>query len=166
MANSVTQTEKKEPNLESVMSWLTNVAEPAPVDPVLATQADEVVTKLMTVDPAQAEKVALNKQAIQNLGGELQREAARRSAMLRQPVHKLYEGVTQGAPVANALLDLKIKVEELHPGKYDFEPGWAHARWGGCRSLEPRSSATSVAMRQRVRNSTPLCDHCARAKSS
>lgn len=123
MSTSVTQT--KEPQLESVMSWLSNVSEPAPVDPVIDTQADDVVTKLMTVDPAQAEKVAVNKQAIQNLGSELQREAARRSAMLKQPVHKLYESATEGAPVANALLDLKMKVEELDPGQYDFESGWA-----------------------------------------
>lgn len=122
---SSTVTQSKESSLEPVMSWLTNVAEPAPLDPVIDTQADEVVSKLMTVDPAQAEKIAGNKQAIQNLGSDLQREAARRSAMLKQPVHKLYEGVTEGAPVANALVDLKMKVEELDPGQYDFEPGWA-----------------------------------------
>ncbi|HEU0200325.1 MAG TPA: toxic anion resistance protein [Burkholderiaceae bacterium] len=125
MSTNVVTTEKKGESLESVMSWLTNVAEPAPVDPVIDTQADEVVTKLMTTDPADAQKLSLNKQAIQNLGGELQKEAARRSAMLKQPVHKLYEGATEGAPVANALVDLKMKVEELDPGQYDFEPGWA-----------------------------------------
>jgi uncharacterized protein YaaN involved in tellurite resistance len=125
MNTNVVTTEKKAESLESVMSWLTNVAEPAPVDPVIDTQADEVVTKLMTTDPADAQKLSLNKQAIQNLGGELQKEAARRSAMLKQPVHKLYEGATEGAPVANALVDLKMKVEELDPGRYDFEPGWA-----------------------------------------
>lgn len=125
MSTSLTQPEKKDPNLESVMSWLTNVAEPTPLDPVIDNQADEVVTQLMTIDPAQADKIAVNKQVIQNLGSELQREAARRSAMLKQPVHKLYEGATEGAPVANALVDLKMKVEELDPGNYDFEPGWA-----------------------------------------
>ena len=124
MANSVTQTVAKDQALEPVMSWLTNATEPAPLDPVIDAQADEVVTKLLTVDPAQAEKVAVNKQAISNLGSELQREAARRSAMLRQPVHKLYEGATEGGEVANALVDLKMKVEELDPGQFDFEPGW------------------------------------------
>ena len=125
MNTVVTQTPKTEPNLESVMSWLSNVAEPTPLDPVIDTQADQVVGQLMTIDPSQADKIAVNKQVIQNLGAELQREAARRSAMLRQPVHKLYEGATEGAPVANALVDLKMKVEELDPGQYDFEPGWA-----------------------------------------
>lgn len=125
MNTVVTQTPKTEANLESVMSWLSNVAEPTPLDPVIDTQADEVVGRLMTIDPSQADKIAVNKQVIQNLGAELQREAARRSAMLKQPVHKLYEGATEGAPVANALVDLKMKVEELDPGQYDFEPGWA-----------------------------------------
>lgn len=125
MSTLVTPADKAAPNLESVMSWLSDVAEPAPADPVIDTQADQVVTQLMTIDPAQAEKVTMNKQIIQNLGGDLQREAARRSAMLKQPVHKLYEGATDGGSVANALVDLKVKVEELDPGQYDFEPGWA-----------------------------------------
>jgi uncharacterized protein YaaN involved in tellurite resistance len=125
MSTLVTPVDKAAPNLESVMSWLSDVAEPAPADPVIDTQADQVVTQLMTIDPAQAEKVTMNKQVIQNLGGDLQREAARRSAMLKQPVHKLYEGATEGGSVANALVDLKVKVEELDPGQYDFESGWA-----------------------------------------
>ena len=118
------QGEKKSEKLESVMSWLTTTTEPAPVDPVIDTQADEVVTRLMTADPADAQKQLDHKQAIENLGSELQKEAARRSAMLKQPVHKLYEGATEGGEVGNALLDLKIKVEELDPGKFDFEAGW------------------------------------------
>jgi len=125
MATGVTPTVTKDQALEPVMSWLANVTEPAPLDPVIDAQADEVVTRLLTVTPGEADKVAVNKQAIENLGGELQREAARRSAMLRQPVHKLYEGATEGGEVANALVELKMKVEELDPGQFDFEPGWA-----------------------------------------
>ena len=124
MATSGTQTVAKDQALEPVMSWLTNVTEPAPTDPVIDAQADEVVGKLLTVNPAEADKVTVNKQAIENLGGDLQREAARRSAMLKQPVHKLYEGATEGGEVANALVDLKVKVEELDPGQFDFQPGW------------------------------------------
>jgi len=124
MATSGTQTVAKDQALEPVMSWLTNVTEPAPTDPVIDAQADEVVGKLLTVNPAEADKVSINKQAIENLGGDLQREAARRSAMLKEPVHKLYEGATEGGEVANALVDLKVKVEELDPGQFDFQPGW------------------------------------------
>lgn len=134
MAETVTTnaatTATKDQALEPVMSWLANATEPAPLDPVIDAQADEVVTKLLTVDPAQVEKIAVNKEAIQNLGSELQREAARRSAMLRQPVHKLYEGATEGSEVANALVNLKMKVEELDPGQFDFEPGWVTRTMG------------------------------------
>ena len=125
MSQNVVTTDTKTPGqLESVMSWLSTATEPAPADPVIDTQADEVVNTLMTADPADVQKQSVNKQAIQNLGADLQKEAARRSAMLKQPVHKLYEGATEGAPVANALLDLKMKVEELDPGQFDFESGW------------------------------------------
>jgi uncharacterized protein YaaN involved in tellurite resistance len=120
-----TQDDKKSEKLESVMSWLTTTTEPAPIDPVIDTQADEVVTRLMTTDPADAQTQINHKQAIENLGSDLQKEAARRSAMLKQPVRKLYEGATEGGEVGNALLDLKIKVEDLDPGQFDFEAGWA-----------------------------------------
>jgi len=125
-----TQTEAKPQKLESVLSWLSDVKESAPADPVIASQAADVVDHLMTVDPAQAGEITIDKAAIQGLGSELQKEAARRSAMLKQPVSKLYEGATEGAPVANALVDLKIKVEELDPGQFDFEPGWVSRAFG------------------------------------
>lgn len=128
--STTVQTSPAATSMESVMSWMTNVQEPTPADPVIDTQADTVVGQLLTIDPRKADQVAVNKQAIQNLGSDLQREAARRSAMLKQPVHKLYEEATEGAPVANALLDLKMKVEELDPGQYDFEPGWASRALG------------------------------------
>ena len=117
-------------NMESVMSWLTDVKTPAPDDAVLAQQADTIVTSMLVADPGKPETLKVDKQAIQNLGSELQREAARRSAMLKQPVKKLQENVQEGAPVANALLDLKLKVDELDPGQFDFEAGWASRAFG------------------------------------
>lgn len=125
MSNSVVQTDQAGDSLGPMLSWLSNVAEAAPADPAIDAQANDLVTRLMTVDPAQGRKVSDNKQVIQNLGAELQKDAARRSAMLKQPVHKLYEGATEGGEVANALLDLKMRVEELDPGNFDFEPGFA-----------------------------------------
>ena len=112
--------------LENVMSWLANVevTAPAPADPELAGQADRVVTRLLTVDPRDARTQGQNKEVLQSMGMELQREAARRSQMLKQPVAKLYKNTNEGGDVANALVDLKMTVEELDPGKVDFEPGW------------------------------------------
>ncbi len=112
--------------LENVMSWLSNVetTAPAPADPALAGQADSVVTRLLTADPKDVQTQSHNKQVIQSMGLELQRESARRSLMLKQPVAKLYKSTNEGGEVANALVDLKVTVEELDPGKFDFEPGW------------------------------------------
>ena len=81
--------------------------------------------KLLTVSPAEATRSPSTRRPSRTSARELQKEAARRSAMLKQPVHKLYEGATEGGEVANALVDLKMKVEELDPGQFDFEPGWA-----------------------------------------
>ena len=112
--------------LESVMSWLSNVetTAPAPADPEIAGQADSIVTRLLTADPKDVQTQGHNKQVIQSMGMELQREAARRSQMLKQPVAKLYQSTSEGGEVANALVDLKMTVEQLDPGQFDFEPGW------------------------------------------
>lgn len=65
------------------------------------------------------------KSAIEAMGRELQRESAHRSKMLQQPIHALSERGADGGPVANALIELKMQVESLDPGKLDLEPGWA-----------------------------------------
>lgn len=112
--------------LENVMGWLANVetASPAPADPELEKQAGDVVNNLLTADPADANTIGHNRQVLESMGSQLQKEAARRSQMLRQPVAKLYKDTNEGGEVANALVNLKLKVEELDPGKFDFEPGW------------------------------------------
>lgn len=121
-----TQTVAPEKKLESVMSWLASDAASttAPADPELARQADQVVDTLLSVDPQSASSVGAQRQVFEKMGTELQRESARRSAMLKQPVDKLYQQATEGGDVANALVDLKVKVEELDPGQFDFESGW------------------------------------------
>lgn len=121
-----TQTLPPEKKLESVMSWLaTDVANAAaPADPELARQADQVVDTLLSIDPQNATSLGAQRQVFEKMGTELQRESARRSAMLKQPVDKLYQQATEGGDVANALVDLKVKVEELDPGQFDLEAGW------------------------------------------
>lgn len=124
---TVSSTQPAQPaKLENVMSWLSSVEStaPAPTDPVLDSQADNVVAQLLTADPKDVQTQGHNKQVIQSMGMELQREAARRSQMLKQPVAKLYKSTNEGGEVANALVDLKMTVEQLDPGKFDFEPGW------------------------------------------
>jgi uncharacterized protein YaaN involved in tellurite resistance len=126
MATETVPAGKPSEKLENVMAWLGNVetAVPAPADPELDRQADRVVTHLLTVDPKDVQTQSRDKQLIQSMGLELQREAARRSQMLKEPVSKLYKNTTEGGEVANALVELKMTVEQLDPGKFDFEPGW------------------------------------------
>jgi uncharacterized protein YaaN involved in tellurite resistance len=129
--SSSTQTVSGEAaKLESVMSWLSASQEPAPADPQIEKQADDVVQHLMTADPAKLTANSPQRQVIERMGAGLQKEAARRSAMLKQPVAKLYEDATEGSNVGNALVDLKVKVEELDPGQYDFEAGWVTRTMG------------------------------------
>lgn len=124
MSTQTVEPEKKA-DLQSVMAWLEKPgAAPAPTDPELEKQADGVVGQLLTVDPKDVELHSTTKKTIQSMGLELQRESARRSEMLKQPVKKLYASATEGGEVANALVELKMKVEELDPGKVDFEAGW------------------------------------------
>lgn len=120
---TVAQPPKK---LENVMGWLANVdaATPAPPDPEIEKQAGDVVQNLLTADPKDANTIGHNRQVLESMGSQLQKEAARRSQMLKQPIGKLYKETNEGGEVANALVNLKLKVEELDPGKFDFEPGW------------------------------------------
>jgi uncharacterized protein YaaN involved in tellurite resistance len=94
------------------------------VDTDLAQQADDVVAKILHVQPADMEAQVRTKAAIEAMGAQVQKDAARRSQMLKQPVAKLYQRSEDGGEVANALVDLKMKVEELDPGKLDLEAGW------------------------------------------
>jgi uncharacterized protein YaaN involved in tellurite resistance len=133
MATETTQVEKaKSGELESVLGWLQapGASVPAPADPEIEGQAEKVVGHLMTVDPKDADTIAQGRNTIQAMGLELQRESARRSAMLKEPVQKLYKSATEGGDVANALVDLRMKVEELDPGKFDLEPGWVTRTMG------------------------------------
>jgi uncharacterized protein YaaN involved in tellurite resistance len=115
-----------EKKLEAVMSWLGSEAATgtAPTDPELARQADQVVDTLLSVDPANATSVRAQRQVLERMGSELQREAAPRSAMLKQPVDQLYQQAAAGGDMARAWVDLKMKVEELDPGPFDLEAGW------------------------------------------
>lgn len=97
---------------------------PPQVDPELEKLADDYVARLVALDPADASAKDEAKDAVEDMGRSLQREAARRSQMLQQPIKALSEHGGEGGPVANALINLKMKVEELDPNRFDFSPGW------------------------------------------
>jgi len=102
----------------------------AKADSELVSQADDIVSRLIKISPndhkGQSEAVL----AIENMSSKIQLEASRKSAMLKEPIHKLSRRTEDGGPVANALIDLKMTVEEIDPGKFDFSEGWA-VKWVG-----------------------------------
>ena len=97
-------------------------AEPG-ADPELDRQADQLVEKLLTLDPA-SEEAHSAKAAIDTMGLDLQEAASNRSAMLKEPIKDLSARADDGGAVANALVELKLQVEDLDPGNVDLEPGW------------------------------------------
>ncbi|MBU0680277.1 MAG: toxic anion resistance protein [Proteobacteria bacterium] len=100
---------------------------PEEVDPALEKMADEFVKAILSFNPEEASQAELRQQniaTVENIGAKTQKDAALRSAMLKEPIRKLAAKGEDGGEVANALLDLNIQVEALDPGKFDFEAGW------------------------------------------
>lgn len=127
----VTDTEqvKEELGLSDTAS-LQPVAE---ADPALEKMADEFVSKILAFDPEDASQTEVRSQniaSVENLGARVQKESAVRSAMLKEPIRKLAAKGEDGGEVANALVDLNLKVEELDPGEFDLEAGWFPRMFG------------------------------------
>lgn len=107
------------------------LADPATVhatpaaDPQLTQQADDVVARILKTDVGDHAAQDKLKASVEAMGLNLQKEAARRSAMLKQPLQQLVKSGEEGGAVANSLIDLKMQVEDLDPAKFDLEPGWA-----------------------------------------
>lgn len=107
-----------------------HLADPASVhadpvaDPKLAQQAEDVVARMLKVDLHDVDAQARTKASVEAMGLNLQKEAARRSAMLKQPISQLMKAGDEGGPVATSLIDLKLQVESLDPAKLDLESGW------------------------------------------
>lgn len=91
----------------------------------LEKKAQDYVNLLANIRPDADGEQAEAKAAVESMGRDLQAEAAQRSRMLRQPIKDLSARGTDGGAVANALLDLKMKVEELDPARLDLSPGFA-----------------------------------------
>ena len=86
--------------------------------------------RLASLDPEDFQSTDDSKSAVETMGRPLQQQAARRSGMLKQPIKDLARNSEDGGPVANALVDLKEKVEDLDPNRFDFSAGWASRMLG------------------------------------
>ena len=96
-------------------------------DAEIEEAAEKFVATVLTFDPndpAQQNTRDANIAAVETLGGKTQQESARRSAMLKQPIRSLAAKSDDGGEVARSLVELNMQVDELDPGKFDFEAGW------------------------------------------
>ncbi|MEN8207313.1 MAG: toxic anion resistance protein [Pseudomonadota bacterium] len=94
------------------------------IDPELLHQAEDAVARILKADLNNLDEQHKTRAAVEAMGMDLQKEAARRSAMLKQPLTTMMKDSDEGSEVANSLIDLKMQVEELDPAQFDFEPGW------------------------------------------
>ncbi|MEJ2622552.1 MAG: toxic anion resistance protein [Candidatus Thiodiazotropha sp.] len=94
------------------------------VDDKLEAQAEDVVARIIATDLSDSTGQQQVKAAVETIGMNLQREAARRSAMLKQPLSKMMKDSEEGSTVASSLIDLKMQVEDLDPAQINLEAGW------------------------------------------
>ena len=99
-------------------------AEQAQQDPVIQEQADDIVARILNTDAQDGQATAEIKGAVESMGMALQKDASRRSAILKQPLTKLMNDSEDGGQVATSLIDLKMTVEDLDPAQVDLEAGF------------------------------------------
>ncbi|PXY00451.1 toxic anion resistance protein [Halomonas sp. LBP4] len=90
--------------------------------PELTARADAFVAEVLESgdDPS---SLARQRRAVDELGLELQQQAAHRSAMLKTPLRKLAHHGDDGGPVARALVDLRGRMQALDPRGQRLSPG-------------------------------------------
>lgn len=98
--------------------------EPVSVDADLQTRAASLTSQLLQIDHDNPQARQQARNSVETMSQKVQVQAARRSAMLKEPIRKLSQRGDDGGPVANALVDLKVRVEELDPARFDLSPGW------------------------------------------
>lgn len=89
-------------------------------DIALASQADDVVKAIMSIDAK--DLTAQHKQtvAVSTLGHKVQAEMAKQSQMLSQPMVTLVHEAEDGGKVATSLLSLQEQVNIINPNRVDF----------------------------------------------
>ena len=118
----VAETSQLNKELELVSPMDISLAEV--IDDKFQQQAKDTADKLFMVDMKDQKVLDGHKTAVETIGLDLQKESAHKSDMLKQPIAKLSKRGEDGGEVANALVDLKVTVEDLDPAEFDFSPGW------------------------------------------
>jgi uncharacterized protein YaaN involved in tellurite resistance len=108
--------------VEEIARELAPPASSEPVeDPELAAMAESFVRDVLELQ--QAGSAENQRAAIDGMGVEVQRLAAHRSAMLQTPIRKLAHQGDEGGPVAQALIGLREKMQDLDPNRQDLSDG-------------------------------------------
>ncbi|MBD3896704.1 toxic anion resistance protein [Halomonas sp. ML-15] len=90
--------------------------EEASADPELEAMAAAFVDDVLA-DGEQAD-LARKRHAVDEMGRELQQQASHQSAMLQTPLRKLAHQGDDGGPVAQALVDLRGRMQRLDPSQH------------------------------------------------
>lgn len=93
-------------------------------DPALESKAQQLADMLVTFDQNDVSKQEDIKSAVEQMGSQIQKNAAEHSSMLKRPLQDLQGKSAEGGEVAKSLIDLKIQVEALDPVQFDFSDGW------------------------------------------
>lgn len=98
--------------------------EKAGLEQELDVKADSLVSALTDFDQSDENKKQGIRSAVENMGYQVQKDAAKQSEMLKRPLNTIKSRSEDGGNVAKALIDLKIQVEDLDPARFDFSAGW------------------------------------------
>ncbi|WP_416139461.1 toxic anion resistance protein [Halomonas sp. HK25] len=90
-------------------------------DTTLAAMADEFVAEV--IRGGDEGSLARQRRAVDEMGLELQQQAAHRSAMLDTPLRQLAHQGDEGGAVAKSLVELRERMHRLDPGRHRLSPG-------------------------------------------
>ncbi len=99
-------------------------------DPKLDAQAEQLANTLVDFDTKDQARVSDIRSAVENMGYQVQTQAAKQSEMLKKPVKDMMARSEEGQSVGKALIDLKMTVEDLDPASIDLSAGWVSRTMG------------------------------------
>ena len=90
----------------------------------LEKTADDFVETLLSFDLSQVNARESGKSSVETMAADVQRQAAKMSELLKEPIATISKRGSNEGDVGNALIQLKMKVEELDPAKFNLDAGW------------------------------------------
>jgi uncharacterized protein YaaN involved in tellurite resistance len=99
---------------------LTDVVDITQINPELEAKADKFLEAIL--DPKT--ESSLRNASIDQMGSGVARRIVNKSEMLKDPINDLIKKGEDGGPIANTILNLKNRVDDLNPNHYDLNnPG-------------------------------------------